>query len=95
MHFEIRDEKTVYNKVENPAVVFDRETGTLHRIGERETMVEYFNTASGKYRDKGFHAEADSLTYMELPKNQAVIDKVFQNTGYIKILHDAMFAKAN
>lgn len=92
MKFEIRDEKITYNRVENPAAVFDRETGTLHRIGEREAMLTYFNVASETFRANDLHTEADSLTYMELPKNQQEIDRVFQITGYIKKLYEKTFA---
>lgn len=88
MKLEIRDEKTVYNRVENPAAVFDKESGTLHKIGERDDMLTYFNMASGKYRASGHHDMADELTYIELPKNQQEIDRVFQITGYIQRLYE-------
>jgi hypothetical protein len=93
--FEIRDRTIVYNRVKNPAVVFDRESGTLHRIGERKAMLTYFNSESKKYRANGLHNEADNLTYMELPKDQQEIDKTFQITGYIKKLYEETFAHAN
>lgn len=92
MKFEIRDEKVVHNTVENPAAVFDRESGTLHKIGERENMLAYFNDTHDKYRDNGLHHDAENLTYMELPEEQEEIDKVFQITGYIKKLYQETFA---
>ncbi|WP_078598565.1 hypothetical protein [Evansella clarkii] len=89
MKFEIRDEKgEVYNQVENPAAVFDLESGTLQKIGEADKMQETFNFMNDTYRTAGFHEMADDLRYMELPKDQKEIDKVFQNTGYIKRLYE-------
>lgn len=89
MKFEIIDGNgVIYNRVENPAAVFDKESGTLNRIGERDDMLTYFNMASGQYRANGHHHIADELTYMELPKNQQEIDRVFQITGYIKRLYE-------
>lgn len=92
MKFEIRDENITYNRVQNPAAVFDRETGTLHRIGEREAMLTYFNIASEAFRENELHHEADNLIYMELPRDQQEIDRVFQITGYIKKLYEKTFA---
>ncbi|QKY71270.1 hypothetical protein [Lentibacillus sp. CBA3610] len=96
MTFEIRDGKgIVYNTVENPAAVFDSTTGTLHKIGNREAMLGYFNYMNETYRKNGFHDMADELQYMELPKNQREIDRVFQMTGYIKRLYDKTFPVAH
>ncbi|MCR6108646.1 hypothetical protein HXA34_20335 [Salipaludibacillus agaradhaerens] len=89
MLFEIRDEKgEVYNRVENPAAVFDAESGTLHKIGEADKMQRAFNAMTETYREAGLHGMADDLHYMELPKDQEEIDKVFQNADYIKRLYE-------
>ncbi|MGX1266637.1 hypothetical protein RKD55_004581 [Rossellomorea marisflavi] len=96
MKYLIRDGKgTVYNTVENPAAVFDQDSGTLHRICEHEAAIEYFNQRNDRYRAHGHHDIADDLTYMELPKDQKEIDKVFQITGYIKKLHHSFFAHSH
>lgn len=89
MKFEIRDENgVVYNRVENPAAVFDSDSGTLLRVGDREAMLAFFNLTNEKYRMTGFHDIANAMVYMELPKNQQEIDRVFQITGYIKNLYE-------
>lgn len=89
MKFEIRDEKgEIFNTVEEPAAVFDRETGTLHKIGNRENIMAHFNVMTQAYRAHGFHDMADDVTFMELPKDQEILDKVFQNSGYIKRLYE-------
>ncbi|PAE87815.1 hypothetical protein [Shouchella clausii] len=87
MTFQIRSGNTIYNTVENPAAVFDRESGTLHRIGEREVMRKYLDESVEIYKKNGFHDIADDLVYMELPRDQGEIDRVFQITGYIKKLY--------
>lgn len=92
MKFQIRDEKgQIFNTVEEPAAVFDKESGTLHKIGDRENILSHFEVMTQAYRVHGFHDIADDITFMELPKNQEVIDKVFQNTGYIKRLYDKSY----
>lgn len=92
MKFQIRDEKVIHNTVENPAAVFDRESGTLHKIGERDAMLAYFNDTHDKYRENGLDEDAEHLTYMELPEDQQEINKVFQITGYVKKLYQETFA---
>lgn len=82
----------VYNKVKNPAAVYDSRDSVLLKIGERESMEEYFNTIQNQYRFYGFNDMADDISFMELPKNQETIDKVFQICDYIgklnkQILH--------
>ncbi|MGX1195760.1 hypothetical protein [Metabacillus sp. SLBN-84] len=96
MIFEIKDEQGfIHNKVTNPAAVFDKDSGTLHKIGEREEILDYFNAMNEAYRGAGFHDIADDLHYIELPKDQEEIDKVFQITGYIKVLYARLFAFAH
>lgn len=87
--FLIQDEKgTVFNRVKNPAAVFDRESGTLHKIGEKENMVATYNFMQDKYRSAGLYDIADDLTLIDLPKDQVEINRVFQITGYIKRLYE-------
>ena len=89
MKFEIKDGLgQVFNTVENPAALFDKATGTLHKIGERDVIIEHFNRMSEVYRVNELHDLADDLIYMELPREQEEIDKVFQITGYIKVLYE-------
>lgn len=90
--FMIRDNKTVFNQVEQPAVVFDKESGTLLYIGEREVMQEKFEQYNAVYRASGFVDMAEALVLMDLPHDQDVIDKVFQITGYVKKLYEEALA---
>lgn len=86
---KIQDGKGIlYNMTENPAVVFDKECGTLYKIGERETMLIYFQFLSESYRNAGYDYIANDMTFMELPHDQEEVDRVFQNSGYIKQLYE-------
>lgn len=87
--FLIRDISSgrVYNKVNNPAVVFDCEDGVLHKIGEREKMIKFHEDMQSRYKEFGFHDIADDIKFMDLPKDQDEIDKVFNICDHIKRLY--------
>lgn len=86
--FLIRDGSgKVYNKVIIPAVVYDAKDSVLLKIGEKEEMETYFETVQNQYRFFGFNEMADDISFMELPKDQETIDKVFQICDYIGKLH--------
>lgn len=85
----IRDEcGKVFNKVNTPAVVFDKESGVYHKVGEYDILKDYYDLAVKAYRTQGFPEMARNLVLLELPKDQEVIDKVFQNSGYIKTYYE-------
>lgn len=90
--FMIRDNKTVFNQVEHPAVVFDQHTGSFIFIGERVVMQEKFEQYNAVYRANGLIDMADALVLMDLPHDQDEIDKVFQITGYVKKLYEKALA---
>lgn len=86
--FEIRDEiGHTFNTVTNPAVIFDKSTGTLHKIGEFADILNHFDVMQAAYHNAGFAGIADDITLMELPRDQETIDKVFQNTGFVLTLY--------
>lgn len=90
----IRDEKGhIFNRVKNPTVVFDGRDAILQKVGEKESMEDYFDSCQKQYRSAGLHAIADDLVLMEIPKDQETIDKVFQITGYIGILYKQVMQK--
>lgn len=87
--FKIQDEKgVVYNTVANPAAVFDTSCGTLLKIGEKDAMLMYFNLSYDKYALNGLQDMASNLMYIDLPRNQKEINKVFQITGYVQRLYN-------
>lgn len=77
----------MYNKVIEPTVVFDIEMGVLLKIGEHSDMVDYYKETCKAYLDLGFVSVAKDIVLMVLPKDQTIIDKVFQNTGFLKRLY--------
>ncbi|MCM3109977.1 hypothetical protein [Lederbergia lenta] len=86
--FQIRDGSgKVFNRVNNPAVVYDSNDSVLLKIGEKETMQQFFEFVQNRYRAYGFHDMANDIALMELPKDQEEIDKVFQICDYIGKLH--------
>lgn len=90
----IRDGKgEIYNKVKEPAVVFDNESGTIYKIGEYKVMKTYHQDVVKTYDNAGFKEMGDSLCLLELPRKQELIDKIFQNTGYLKIYYKSLFIK--
>lgn len=90
--FIIQDENGVeYNRLKQPAAVFDKDSGTLYKIGEKEDMIAYYNVVVEKYRSSDLinaNDIADNIVYMDLPKDQTEINLVFQITGYIKKLYE-------
>lgn len=80
----------IYNEVTEPAVVYEQETGTLYKIGEKKVMEKYYKEVQEKYQLGGFPKEAENVRFMELPPNQELVDKIFQNSGYLKRFVDEM-----
>jgi hypothetical protein len=88
--FLIQSGGKVYNKVNNPAAVYDSRHSVLLKLGEVENMQEYYNALQNRYRAFGLHNEADDICLMELPHDQEEIDKVFGICDYIGKLHKRM-----
>jgi len=80
----IQDGNHIYNKVNKPAAVFDLDTGTLYKIGESEDIFAYYEEVQHVYEESCLFDMADNLIFIELPKDQDLIDKIFQNSGFIK-----------
>lgn len=86
----IQDESgEIYNKTNNPAVVFDKESGVYHKIGGYNSMKSYYEVARTAYEANGFQEMADNLILLELPKDQEIVDKVFQITGFLKTFYES------
>lgn len=81
---------TVYNTVYNPAVVFDKESGTWHKIGEFEDMKEYYQMSVLEYKKHNLEKMANDLVLLELPLDQELIDNIFQITGFIKNVYSSI-----
>lgn len=77
----------VFNRVQNPTAVYDAKDSVLLKIGEWGNMYDYFEKVQERYRFYGYSGVAKDIRIMELPKDQEVIDKVFQICDYIGVLH--------
>lgn len=91
---QIRDENKVYNTVENPAAIFEVEQGILLHIGEREAIMTAYETMNKLFSAYNKTHLAHDIEYIDLPKDQTVLDNVFQKSGYIKKLHEEMTVQA-
>jgi hypothetical protein len=80
----------VFNRVKNPTAVYDARDSVLMKIGEKEIIHGFFEEVQTRYRAFGFTKEANDICMLELPKDQEVIDKVFQICDYIGVLHRAI-----
>ena len=84
---KIRDSKgEIFNEVKNPAVVADkspRGNYIMLKIGEREDMEKYYDTVVSNFEKMKFPQFAKDLCLVDLPKEQEIVDRVFQTTGYI------------
>lgn len=83
----IRDDKQVFNIARRPTIVFNKRTKTLLNIGEYVEMLDYFNKKKEYLLQEGFASEAQSLEFLELEKDQELIDKILNTPDYLsKIL---------
>jgi hypothetical protein len=80
----IRDEKTVFNEVENPTILYDKRDYVRHTVGEKENIYKIYNEWRKRYMDAGLQDMADDLAVLELPANQALMDELFQCDGKFK-----------
>lgn len=74
----------VYQTLKNPAVLFDKDSGVLLKIGEAHHIAMAHEEYAAKYREHGHHGMANDLTYLELPLDQELVDNIFQKTGYLR-----------
>lgn len=82
----IRASDKTYNEVTNPAAVYDIDSGLL-KIGEVEDMQDYFTKVTKKFQEAGANWLAEKIRFIELPKNQELIDNIFGIYDYICRLH--------
>lgn len=72
----------IYNSVLNPAAVYDIKLGLL-KIGEKYEIKKYFNELIEKLEEYNIDNMKSYINYIELPRNQELIDKIFQDELYI------------
>lgn len=86
--FLLRDAKgNIFNELNNPAVVFDKDLGVLLKVGEFGVMLDYYKEVVSLYNNAGLSHAAENIALMDLPREQEEIDKVFQISGYVNTLY--------
>lgn len=90
----IRDKQgNVKGSVKDPAIVFDRNTGTVIHIGEAALIQIEFAVTQGKLEVAGKFDKANDLVYLKLPHDQRTLDKVHLVPGYANILFNKLHAE--
>lgn len=80
--FLVRDaDGFLFKKLKNPTVVYDKDLFILLCIGEPEAMESAFYRLKQHYNQKGQYRTANDICLLELPKNQDILDKVWQTEG--------------
>lgn len=84
----LRDKKgNVKDRLKQPAIIFNRETGTILHIGEAPLIQIEFAIKQGNLEVAGYTNRANHLVYFELPHEQTELDKVHLVPGYAPVLY--------
>ena len=75
-------ERVVY-EVTEPAVLFDKEHFVMHKLGNRENVMVYFDQCIEKCK-KANSTMYEEWMVMDLPKDADVMDRILNNTGYLE-----------
>ena len=96
---ELRDANgKVYNTIENPAIVYDSDVYTLIKIGEAREVKAYYNRVMACMKSQSSKVDGmpdmkhlvNSLVYMEIPRNQELLDKLMNITGFLRQFVETM-----
>ena len=80
----LMDEKdeAIY-EVTEPAVLFDKVTFTVHKVGNKDVVQKYFDECIEKCKRAGSDLY-ESWLLMDLPKDAEIMDKLLNNSGYME-----------
>lgn len=78
-----------------PAAVFNHKTGVLIKLGEREVLQAFSKVARSSYVVPGYADHPDDITYMELPLDEDIVNRVYHDPGFIKELYEQSLPVAN
>lgn len=70
-------------EVTNPAVVFDKNTFVVFKIGNKETVMAYYEESVEKCNRAGISL-FDNWVVMDLPKDAVLLDNILHCSGYMK-----------
>jgi hypothetical protein len=86
LHVRNNKNQIYLENIETPACFFDKDTFTLMKIGEKVDVEKYFNKYRAAYLKNNAPEMAEALVLVELPKDQDILDKVFNVSRYCKNL---------
>ncbi|QST02106.1 hypothetical protein IMZ31_21895 (plasmid) [Pontibacillus sp. ALD_SL1] len=66
-----------------PSVLFDRDTFTVLKIGNRSMVQDYYEESIRKCQQNGSDL-FESWYLMDLPKDAHVLNRIFHHTGYLE-----------
>lgn len=89
--FSVYANGRLMNRVDSPAIVYDKSIGRMMKIGEFDDMLMYWQVATTAYREAGFDEMADDLVVFELPRTQEALDNVMDNDGYYGKMYYEMY----
>jgi hypothetical protein len=78
-------------EVTEPVVLFDGEVFTMLKIGNRESVVAYYEESVKKCQQRNSDL-FESWILMDLPKDAEILDKILQNTGYLESFYKKVMA---
>lgn len=77
-------DETLYEVVE-PAILFDKECFVLHKIGNRQDVMNYYENCIEKCKATGSNL-FESWVVMDLPKDAKLLDNILQNSSSLKTI---------
>ena len=75
---------------DEPAIAFDKESGTLHKHGDVALVTAWAEKARAKFRDGGFPEMADDLVVLSGKFPLEDLNKCLSHSGYCKVLFERM-----
>lgn len=83
----IRDDRgQIFNKVKSPAIIVDtvdKDNCYIRKIGEKEKIEKQFEEMIEKYKKADLKEEVEKTILLVLPKNQKLVDKVYNYPGFL------------
>lgn len=75
------DRNVIVEEITDPVVLFDGDTLTVHKVGNRESVQDYISKV---FKEPSvFPMTISSWRVIDLPKDVDILNKVVRHTGYI------------
>lgn len=80
-------------EVAEPMVVFDTHTGEIFTIGSFEQTYPFYDTMMTAHLVNNNYEKSQHIHLMSLPKDQSLIDKIYEQKGFIKEIYKQKIKK--